>query len=287
LPGVLIALIGASNVLFVDAVTFSVSAALVALGVSSAASADAQAQAERERAHQAPRSRHGVGQLFGHPARFLDPARQYLSELLEGLRLVRTNALILSMILIATVTNFLDVPLLSVIMPIYAKTVYDSAASLGVVLGALGAGAFAGTLLFGAVGHRLPMSRRLTFLFCFVAAPLIIFTTLAATPPLAIVVTAGALGGLFAGPINPLYETIIQENTPPQMLGRIFGTLNALAQAGIPLGAALAGFVVEGVGLIPTIVGMGAVYLAVTFGMFFNPALRQMDAGKEASSHDR
>jgi predicted MFS family arabinose efflux permease len=279
LAGVLIALIGASNVLFVDAVTFSVSAALVALGVSSTASADAQAEAERERAQHAPR-RHG-GQLFGHPARFLDPARQYLSELLEGLRFVRTNALILSMILIATVTNFLDVPLLSVIMPIYAKTVYDSTASLGIVLKALGAGTFAGTLLFGAVGHRLPSSRRLTFFSCFVAAPLIIFTTLAATLPLAIVVTAGTLGGLFAGPINPLYETVIQENTPLQMLGRIFGTLNALAQAGIPLGAALAGFVVEGLGLVLTILGMGAIYLAVTVGMFFNPALRQMDAGKE------
>jgi MFS family permease len=70
LAGVLIALIGASSVLFVDAVTFSVSAALVALGVSSAASAGAQAEAERERAHYAPR-RHG-GQLFGHPARLRD-----------------------------------------------------------------------------------------------------------------------------------------------------------------------------------------------------------------------
>jgi hypothetical protein len=45
--------------------------------------------------------------------------------------------------------------------------------------------------------------------------------------------------------------------------------------------------VVEGLGLIPTILGMGAVYLAVTLGMFLNPALRQMDAGKEASSHNR
>jgi predicted MFS family arabinose efflux permease len=276
LAGVLIALIGASNVLFVDALTFSVSAALVAVGVSSAASASAEA--ERERAHHVPR-RHG-GQLFGHPARLRDPVRRYLSELLAGLRFVRNNALILSMILIATVTNFLDVPLVSVIMPIYAKTIYDSAESLGVVLGALGAGAFAGTLLFGAVGRRLT-SRRLTFLSCFVAAPLLIFTTLAATPPLAVVVTAGALGGLFAGPINPIYETVIQENTAPQMLGRVFGTLNALAQAGIPVGAALAGFVVEGVGLVPTILGMGAIYLAVTVGMFFNPALRQMDAGKQ------
>ena len=104
---------------------------------------------------------------------------------------------------------------------------------------------------------------------------------LAATPPLAVVVAALGIGGLIAGPINPLYATVIQENTPPQMLGRVFGTLNALAQAGIPLGAALAGFVVEGLGLVPTILGMGAIYLAVTLSMYFNPALHQMDASKE------
>jgi predicted MFS family arabinose efflux permease len=86
---------------------------------------------------------------------------------------------------------------------------------------------------------------------------------------------------LIAGPIKPLYVTVIQENTPPQMLGRVIGTLNALAQAGIPFGAALAGFVVETMGPVPTILGMGAIYLAVTVGMFFNPALRQMDAGTQ------
>jgi predicted MFS family arabinose efflux permease len=174
LAGVLITLVGASNVLFVDAVTFSVSAALVALGVPSAASASAEAEAEG--------------------------ARGYLSELLEGLRFVRTNALILSMVLVATVTNFLDVPLAQVILPVYADTVYGSAASLGAMLGALGAGALAGTLLFGAVGHRLP--RRLTFLSCFVTAPLLLYATLAATPPVAVVVAVGALGGLIAGPIK-------------------------------------------------------------------------------------
>jgi predicted MFS family arabinose efflux permease len=51
------------------------------------------------------------------------------------------------------------------------------------------------------------------------------------------------------------------------MLGCIFGTLNALVMAGIPLGAALAGFVVEGLGLVAPFLGMGAIYLAVTIGM--------------------
>jgi MFS family permease len=113
------------------------------------------------------------------------------------------------------------------------------------------------------------------------AGSLLVYATLAATPPLAVAVVAAALGGLIGGPINPLYETVIQENTPPQMLGRVFGAVNALAMAGIALGAALAGFVIEGVGLVPTIVGMGAIYLMVTIAMFLNPALRQMDAGRE------
>jgi hypothetical protein len=86
------------------------------------------------------------------------------------------------------------------------------------------------------------------------------------------------LAGVLFGPINPLYTTVIQENTPPQLLGRTFGALIALALAGIPLGAALAGSVVEAVGIVPAIIGMGAIYLAVTLGMFVNPALRRMDA---------
>jgi hypothetical protein len=37
---------------------------------------------------------------------------------------------------------------------------------------------------------------------------------------------------------------------------------------------------VQGVGPVPTIVGMGAIYLAVTLGMFLYPAPKQRDAGR-------
>jgi MFS family permease len=126
------------------------------------------------------------------------------------------------------------------------------------------------------VGHRPP--RRLTLIVCFVLAPLILYAALIATPPLAVVVAAGALAGLVSGPINPLYETVIQERTPPQMLGRVFGALQALAMAGIPFGTALAGFAVAGLGLIPTITAGVVSYVAVMLSMFSRPALRQLDA---------
>jgi hypothetical protein len=36
--------------------------------------------------------------------------------------------------------------------------------------------------------------------------------------------------------------------------------------------------VIQRAGLVPTILGMGAIYLLVTLGMFFNRSLLQMDA---------
>ena len=250
LGGFLIAALGAANVLFVDTVTFAISAALVAFGVPGAA-------------NRAQRTEAAGG-------------RRYLAELGEGLRFIRAHTVLLSMILIATVGNFLDKPLMAVILPVYAKTIYGSPTSLGLALGAFGAGALTGSLLFGAVGRGWP--RRLTFLACWVLGPLVIFGFLALTPPLGVLVVAGFVGGLLFGPINPIASTVIQEHTPPEMLGRVFGALTALAQAGIPIGAVLAGVVVQKAGLIPTIVGMGVLYLLMPLAMFFNRSLRQMDA---------
>jgi MFS family permease len=93
---------------------------------------------------------------------------------------LRTNRLILSIILLATLTNFLDMPLIQVILPVYARTLYGTPTSLGAMLGALAAGAVAGTGLFGVVGRQWP--RRFTFLSCFVIGPLLVYGSLAAMP---------------------------------------------------------------------------------------------------------
>jgi hypothetical protein len=70
-------------------------------------------------------------------------------------------------------------------------------------------------------------------------------------------VAAIAAGAAF-GPVNPILATVTQENTPPQLLGRVLGALTTIAQSAIPAGALLAGVVVQGAGLLPTIVGMGS-----------------------------
>ena len=258
LAGVLIPVIGASNVLFLDAVTFAASAILVGFGVPQAAVASAgQVQ---------PTTR-----------------RDYRADLSEGLRFVTGNRLILSIIVLCLVGNFFDLPLMTVVLPVYAKETFGSPQSLGLMLGSLAAGTLAGTILFGAFGRRLP--RRRLFLWGWLLAILISYGALSAQVPLAVLLLAGLVGGLAAGPINPILETVLQENTPPHLMGRVVGAFLAFAQAAIPMGAAIAGFVIERAGLIPTIAAAGAVYVGVIALMFLNPALRRMDArpatGKE------
>ena len=45
------------------------------------------------------------------------PARQYLSELRDGFRFIRTSGLLISLIVIATVASMLEKPLMSVVAP--------------------------------------------------------------------------------------------------------------------------------------------------------------------------
>jgi MFS family permease len=257
LAGALIAWIGAANVLFVDAGTFCFSALLVAVGVPRAVDAG-----ERQPVHAS--------------------GRRYLSEPADGLRFVRSKPFLLWMILVATVGNFFDQPLMTVVAPVYASEIYGSPTSFGALVGSFGAGAFVGSLLFGAVGST--WRRRRTFLASYLVGAVLIYGTLALSPPLAVAIIAAIAAGLAFGTVNPIFATVTQENTPPHLLGRVFGVLTAIAQAAFPIGAVVAGVAVQRAGLIPTIVGMGVAYVLVMIAMFFNPALRGMDVRHEPAA---
>jgi hypothetical protein len=87
--------------------------------------------------------------------------------------------------------------------------------------GSLGAGALAGSLLFGAVGRHWP--RRRTFLTCWVLGAAGRLRDAGRHPAASGPGGRGVRQGLLFGPINPLAVSVIQEHTPPQMLGRVFG----------------------------------------------------------------
>ena len=159
------------------------------------------------------------------------------------MRFIWNQRLLRALVLTVLVTNLLEAPL-PIVLAVFAREEYGSAADLGLMFGALGAGALAGALGYSAVGHRLP--RRRTFVTCFALVP-VLYLGLATLPPLPIALAVLATAGLAAGPINPLVFTVLTEVVPKDLRGRIFGAVRAGAWASIPLGVLLGGVIVGSV----------------------------------------
>ena len=248
LAGLLITLFAPGNVLWIDAATFVVSAALVAAFV--------PARRPEARAREAGR---------------------YLAELAEGVAFIRRDRLVVWMFGIGVVANSLAVPLVAVVLPFFAREAYGSAVDLGLMLGGFGGGALAGTSLYAIFGGRLPRRATLVAAISLLGVP---FWILVAPPPLGVAIGALFLAGLALGPPNPLTYSVLQERTPPRMLGRVLGAGVSLSMVGAPVGMVICGLALENLGLRPTLVGISACYLAAGLLALLSPVLHDLDKAR-------
>jgi MFS family permease len=242
LVGVLIALMGTANVLWLDAVSFFTSAAIVALliTVTSVKSKDA-----------APGN--------------------YFDELLNSLRFLRRDTLILTIVVIVMITNFLDAAFGGVILPVYVNQIFGNALNLGLIIAANGGGAVLGAIIFGIIGHRLP--RRATFVAMFVLVSLQ-FWSFALYLSFPLILVATIISGVGAGPLNPIIDAVSYERIPADMRGRVFGTITAGAWVAMPLGMLLGGILTEQFGVQLLLISLGLAYLVTTLSMAFIPAMQ-------------
>jgi MFS family permease len=243
LAGLLISLFAPGNVLWIDAATFVISAALVAAFV--------------------PAPRSGARRAGRYPA-----------ELAEGITFIRRDRLVVWMFGIGVVANSLAVPLIAVVLPFFAREAYGSAVDLGLMLGGFGGGALAGTVLYAIFGGSLPRRATLVAAISLLGVP---FWVLVATPPLGGAIGALIVAGFALGPPNPLTFSVLQERTPPRMLGRVLGAGVSLSMVGAPVGMVLCGYALEYLGLRPTLVGISACYLTVGLLAFLSPALHELE----------
>ena len=103
-------------------------------------------------------------------------------------------------------------------------------------------------------------------------------------PPLPLAVGTQAVSWFAAGPLNPILSAVQYECIPPRMRGRVFGALTAGAFTAMPLGVLVAGYLVDGMGLRPTLLGTGGLYLATALSLLVNPAIRGMDRPRAAGN---
>lgn len=249
LAAILIVLIGASNLLWLDATSFFISAVLIGLMIP---------------------YRQSTARVAGQDI----PT----SSLQQSLRFIVHNRMLCSVMAAVLVTNLLDAGLFSVAQPVYASQIWRSVLPLGLLTATFGGFAFLSTLLFSIFGHYLP--RRITFALCFIAVGMR-FWALGLLLPLPALVFIYALNGLVVGPINPIGMTVMQEIIPSEMRARVFGISSAGFMAGVPLGGLLCGYLIPWIGLFPTLFTMAILYLLATGSLLINPALKAMDAQPE------
>ena len=125
----LVASLGATTALWIDAASFLLSAALVAFFV--------------------PRP---------HAVRETDTRSRFFTRSWRRMRFIRDQRLTRALVAMVLLTNLVEAP--AVVLTVFAEEEYGSARALGVMLGVLGGTALAGALVYGAVGHRLPRRRR-------------------------------------------------------------------------------------------------------------------------------
>lgn len=244
LAGVLVGLLGALPVLWLDTASFAVSAAVMAFGV--------------PRALRAP-----------------TPTTGYWSSLGSGLRFVTRDPLLRAVVLLVLVTNMFDAARFGVLLPVYAERELNGGVALGLLVGASGLGAVLSAVAYGAVGHRLPA--RATFVTGFTVAGGSSTFALAAGLPLPWLLAASLMTGLGAGVVNPLITGVKLAQVPAGVRAGVFGLISAGAFAAAPLGVLLGGLTVEAFGVRPVLLVVGTLYVSATLTPLLGGPWRSMD----------
>jgi MFS family permease len=203
----------------------------------------------------------------------------------EGLRFVLREPLLLPLAVLVALVVALYYPVEGVILPVHF-TSQGAPERLGTLLVVMSAGVVIGTLSYERLVLRT--SRRIVFVVSMMGAS-ISLVWMAFLASFAQLLIAGALSGLFWGPVGPLLNHAMQLRTPHHLRGRVVGTINSASLAAGPAGFVAVGFLVEAFGVRPAFLGLTIALFVVLSVMAPWRAWKLLDAepvpGSAAADH--
>jgi MFS family permease len=244
IAGVLVGVLGAANVLWINAATFAVSALAMLLF---------------------------VPELGVHP----QSGATLMDDIREGMGWLWRQTALRTIVMAAVAVNAVFTPMGAVALPYLAKTEYDSATALGLMMSGVGAGGLIGALAYGWIGARMPRRTQLMASVSLLTLPVF---GMVALPSLWVTWSLFFIVGIGVGSVNPMVATFLQTMTPPAMLGRVMGVFSAAAMVAAPAGVLLGGPLIALAGLRGAFLVFGLVLASVLVTVVASRSLAHLDA---------
>ncbi|MFH5212124.1 MFS transporter [Antrihabitans sp. NCIMB 15449] len=195
------------------------------------------------------------------------------SGTLEGVKFVWRSRLLRTIALVDMALVALYMPVEGVLYPAYF-TELGKPAHLGWVLAAMSVGGVIGALAYGALAA---VAKRRTLMLLAVGGLGICMVGMAFLPPIWLTLTLAFLIGLVFGPVGPIANYAMQTLSPEHMRGRVVGVMTSSAYAAGPLGYLAAGPLIDAFGIRPTFFALAIPVVVISLVCFALPALRDLD----------
>lgn len=212
----------------------------------------------------------------GKPGRDTRPAG-WMSGITEGLHFVWNTRVLRTLGLIDLAVTALYLPMETVLFPKYFSDQHQPA-QLGWALMAIGFGGVAGALGYAVLSkYTRRRTAVLTATLTFGAATV----GVAFLPPLPVILVLCAVTGVVYGPIQPIYNYVMQTRAPHRLRGRVVGVMTGLTYAAGPLGLLVAGPLTDAAGLKVTFLALAVPILLIGVIACRLPSLRELDKAPE------
>ncbi|MDE9365872.1 MFS transporter [Luteipulveratus sp. YIM 133132] len=259
LAGGLVALVGPSQALAVNAATFALAALLVRWGIPAT-----------------PRP--------AEPVATGASITTYRDELEDGWDFLRKDAVLVGIVTMLALTNLLDQAWSSVVLPVWIKDAGHGAGLLGLMFAVFSACSVGGAALAAALGERLP--RLPVYAVAFLVTGLPRFLVYALDSPVAVVMVTLAVAGFASGFLNPILGAVIFERIPKPLMGRVSSLSTALCWVGIPFGGLVGGALVTLAGVRWAMLGLGLAYFVVTLLPLARRSFREFGSAPRRATAD-
>jgi MFS family permease len=186
--------------------------------------------------------------------------RKMLDELRTGLVFVRDHAAVRRLTLLALVSTFLGVPLLT-FLPVFAKNVFhEGVGQYSHMMAWSGVGAVAGALVVAWLGRFARMGGTALLVLVIFGVLTVAFTM---TRDLRVSYVLLAVGGAALMIAFSLLTSLVQLIAPNEMRGRVMSIYMVAFRGGMPLGSLITGLAIDRIGAPAAIAVNGAILTLV------------------------